>query len=339
MKACKLICNTALPLRDVAAAHTLFLNFCRQLEVLYGKDCITPNMHLHPHLPDCVFDYGPVTGFWLFSFERYNGILGEYCTNNKCIELQLMRKFMKEQFFFNLEIPDSYKERLQPLIEKVKSPEDQVMFLESHVVLNLLKLVDGAIDVANDLWFTVSSFSFSSPHTVDVFDCDELTYITEVYKLFFPDVQLAALPVCYDKYAAVQCAGEQYGSQFSRLNRSSFVLAKWASQFDGNIDVTTADIRPGIVRYFVKQTFTVNGRVCTFCFARVNWFQYHPSRFCCGERGGATPEVWCANVFDTFGPSAFVPIQRISGKFLPAYDKLANETVLYVMPLNRKCYL
>ena len=33
-------------------------------------------MHLHTHITDCILDYGPVYSFWLYSFERYNGILG-----------------------------------------------------------------------------------------------------------------------------------------------------------------------------------------------------------------------------------------------------------------------
>ena len=115
-------------------------------------------------------------------------------------------------------------------------------------------------------------------------------------------------------------------------------MAKWADQYDGNVNLDAADARPGIVMYFIKQTVTIDGRVCTFSFARVNWFQFHPSRFHCGA-SGVTPEVWCANVFDSFGASSFLPIQRIGDKFLPAYDKLAGENVLYVLPLSKKCYL
>ena len=51
-------------------------------------------MHLHLHLRERVENYGCVYGFWLFSFERYNGILGSYHTNNKIVEMQLMQKFM-----------------------------------------------------------------------------------------------------------------------------------------------------------------------------------------------------------------------------------------------------
>jgi hypothetical protein len=49
---------------------------------------------MHTHLVDCVLDYGPV---YSFTFEQYNGILGNYSTNNKSIELQIMRKFLRDQ--------------------------------------------------------------------------------------------------------------------------------------------------------------------------------------------------------------------------------------------------
>ena len=47
----------------------------------YGKSIITPNMYLHCHMAECVKDYGSVYGFWCFSYEWYNGILGSFPTN------------------------------------------------------------------------------------------------------------------------------------------------------------------------------------------------------------------------------------------------------------------
>lgn len=41
-----------------------------------------------------VDDFGPLHGFWLFAYERYNGVLGNYPNNNKSIEPQLMKKFL-----------------------------------------------------------------------------------------------------------------------------------------------------------------------------------------------------------------------------------------------------
>ena len=61
-------------------ADALLVNFCTGIEKLYGKQFLTCNMHLHCHLHSVLLDYGPVFGFWLFSFERYNGQLGSTLT-------------------------------------------------------------------------------------------------------------------------------------------------------------------------------------------------------------------------------------------------------------------
>jgi hypothetical protein len=42
-----------------------------------------PNHHLSLHLAECIRNFGPVHGWWAFPFERYNGIIQRYNTNNK----------------------------------------------------------------------------------------------------------------------------------------------------------------------------------------------------------------------------------------------------------------
>lgn len=51
-------------------------------------------MHLYLHIRECVENYGSVYGFWLFSFERFNGLLGSFHMNNQQVEVQLMRRFL-----------------------------------------------------------------------------------------------------------------------------------------------------------------------------------------------------------------------------------------------------
>ena len=65
------------------------LCYCTRFEILYGPVAVTPNIHLHAHLVDCVGDYGPMSSF---SFERFNGLLGNEPTNNRSIELQLINR-------------------------------------------------------------------------------------------------------------------------------------------------------------------------------------------------------------------------------------------------------
>ena len=76
--ACSYICSPLISEARALLAHNYLLNFCKGFEQLYGKHRVTPNMHLHTYLVDCILDYGPVYSFWLFSFELYNGIIGDY---------------------------------------------------------------------------------------------------------------------------------------------------------------------------------------------------------------------------------------------------------------------
>ena len=88
----------------------LLLKFCCQFEELYGKnEC---------RVKECIEDYGPVYSFWCFAFERYNGILGSTATNNRSIEIQLMRNFLSEQFVFNVALPEEHSETFTPFFNK-----------------------------------------------------------------------------------------------------------------------------------------------------------------------------------------------------------------------------
>ena len=59
-------------------------------------------MHLHLHLRRVLEDYGPAHSFWLFSFERYNGLLGSFHRNTHDIEPQFIRRFLLSQFVFDV---------------------------------------------------------------------------------------------------------------------------------------------------------------------------------------------------------------------------------------------
>ena len=67
--ACLYLCSTVTTEAKAMLVHSHLLKFCKRFEELHGKERITPNMHLHTHLLDCITDYGPVYAFWLFSFE------------------------------------------------------------------------------------------------------------------------------------------------------------------------------------------------------------------------------------------------------------------------------
>lgn len=115
----------------------------KSFETLYGKKRVTPNMHLHAHLKDCILDFGPIYSFWLFSFERYNGMLGKLPNNKKNIEPQIMRRFCTESIILNLEKPTEHEEVFAKLFEKMDSvvaPRGTLLDIEERNFLHIAKL-------------------------------------------------------------------------------------------------------------------------------------------------------------------------------------------------------
>ena len=108
--ACRILCKQCLSKTDIELADCLLIRFCTKVEYFYGNHVITPNMHLHGHIKEMLLDYGPSQELWLFSYERYNGILGNQPTNNKLVEPQLMQGFLRDNFAISLPRPQEYSE-------------------------------------------------------------------------------------------------------------------------------------------------------------------------------------------------------------------------------------
>ena len=112
--ACQYLCTPVLSKTDIIKADLLFVKFGERFENLYDKKAVTPNMHLHCHLKECVIDCGPVHAFWFFSFERFNGILGTMQVNGRSVEIQLMRKLIARRFVSDVKFPNEFQEHFLP---------------------------------------------------------------------------------------------------------------------------------------------------------------------------------------------------------------------------------
>ena len=123
VEACYLLCSRSISLSSLDKADDLLLEFCTTFVDLYGKDNSTANMHMHCHLKDSVIDYGPVYSFWLFSFERFNGLLESIPTNKRCIEPQLMKRFVCDQQL-----------HCNALVSELQTSNTQAILSNYHVV-------------------------------------------------------------------------------------------------------------------------------------------------------------------------------------------------------------
>ncbi|OAD66367.1 hypothetical protein PHYBLDRAFT_152439 [Phycomyces blakesleeanus NRRL 1555(-)] len=100
---CKYLARPNITVKDLSHVHDFLESFGQKCQVRFGKDFISPNMYLHLHLKETVLNFDPVYGYWLFSFERYNGVLKNYATNNKDgFEGTFMRRYLEDMHKINL---------------------------------------------------------------------------------------------------------------------------------------------------------------------------------------------------------------------------------------------
>ena len=60
-------------------------------------------MHCSTHLRECLRDFGPAPVFWLFGFERYNGMLEQENTLMSDVEVSTLRAFMRRRVLRELQ--------------------------------------------------------------------------------------------------------------------------------------------------------------------------------------------------------------------------------------------
>jgi hypothetical protein len=68
-------------------------DYCDLYAKVYGGKALKPNHHFCRHLAGFMRDYGPTCAFWLFAFERYNGIMTSLNTRTSVIETSMFRQY------------------------------------------------------------------------------------------------------------------------------------------------------------------------------------------------------------------------------------------------------
>ena len=231
VRACSILKSRVIRKQDVLSADLFLLQFCRTFETLYGKDCCTPNMHLHTHLKQSILDFGPLHSFWCYAFERYNGILGSVPTNQKSIESQLMRRFCREQNLCDLELPDNIATLLPSTATKASSilDCDDDTAVNTYFVMSRSKLSD------------ISSFAVHQsivkilpPFSESVLSAENLTQLKSVYTQLYPNKVIKHVPAFIKVCGRVILAGDIIGSIKPGPNNisSSVVMAFWPGRGD-----------------------------------------------------------------------------------------------------------
>lgn len=183
VQAVKLISGRILSLEELTKADALLVKFCQTFQELYkDKDC-TPNMHMHLHLIESLTDYGPAHAFWLYAFERYNGILGSYHTNNMKVECQMMRRFLENQLTsINMKSSELMDIEFGKVLPKYCSLSEEVRSSSCDVnAVKLLTAASGPINIDPEIHQAFYSMVKSiGPFKEHVLTASEIQHIDEV---------------------------------------------------------------------------------------------------------------------------------------------------------------
>ncbi|CAC5403291.1 unnamed protein product [Mytilus coruscus] len=267
----------------------------RSFEQLYGTDKVTPNMHLHCHLASCVRILDQCIPFGhLVLKENFQNYLEKFLGLNRCTEI-------------GIEVTD-------------------------QEIRNLFIFVKEKCSIPNQDWSHILAYKFSKVST-HCLTAEEYRVLKHTYKTIYPDLAHMVLPESCRKCSFVTLRNEVYGSWESRHKRSSFIMAYWNAGDGKNCGrCWYRDLLPGIVQTYYLHNLIVENESKVHLFAKVNWLAPLPDcyRYHCGK----PVEVWSRDIYDVFGLSAFIPVQKIYCKYVRADGKLSEKLVSYICPLN-----
>ena len=328
ISACNIYCSSVLTLDDIAIADGLMKSFFTAAESLYGPSFITINSHLHLHLQNVFTDYGPCYGFWLFSFERYNGMLGKYHTNQLSIEIQLMRRFIETMHIRSIVNTDTVAPEHLFVFKDLLGTNsggsaNETLFGQTTYLGRNANSLQNCVDV-----------KLLPPFTVHHFDSISHSNLRICYQSFLPDVDLLEVPQLCQKYKSAVWWSQRINSSVYPKKALTCIQAYWIGE-DGAISNDSSELCAGRVEYFFSQRLLVGNDYIDINMAHVKWFQEHNAR-----KEYLNPvEIWCSGLFKPFGPASFIPVEKIQEVCITCDISMNGEVVTAINPIKKKVFL
>ena len=328
VRACNLVCKRIITTQAIDEVDKYLLQFCKQFQELYGPESCTPNMHLQLHLKESLYNFGPVHSFWCFSFERLNGILGRFHTNNQSIEVQLMRKFLREADIHGLSPPKEAKDMFDMCNSNLSGSlhENNLEFTKD--VLELQALAEHSNLNSNYSLSPNSSIYLLPPLFKQVLSANETNHLNAVYSYIYSDINI--------QYFSSFCVTSKKCNVAKELfSSSSIVTAFWPTE---SWTLPEHELQVGYVQKFLKHSIKVieNEKVVEkiHIFCIVEWYMKHSN----SNHFGASAIV-CMPFTYAANACQIMPIQKIANRC--AYSKLnvnisdhGVEQVIVAIPLH-----
>lgn len=333
VNACRLMITRIISLDSVSKADDYLVLFCKTFQTLYGDMACTPNMHLHMHLKECFLNFGPAHGFWSFPFERYNGILGTFHTNNKNIEVQLLNKFIRYQMMKRMSAKEEWFSNAGNDHDVLKlNTRGSVQETEQLNVLSLMKLATDINigSVSYKIFKNCAYIKTVPPMHERVLSSLAANQLQMVYQQLYPNQTISFFSLIYNHYKRVIFADDFIG-------QGEVVMAYWPGNGSSLDNINYSACRVGIIKYFLKHTIKVAGEKDSsehlFCY--INWKQVHPFQDWYGKSA-----LVSSTLNEVENACCYMPVQRIafrcaSGELVVDFGDIC-ETVFVASPIAIK---
>lgn len=303
VRACHILLKPYITHEEVYLAHSLLRLFNETYERILGKEYCTPNMHMQLHIKDCILEFGPVYAFWCYSFERYNGILGQYQTNNKSITVQLMRKFLEHHSvttsYSNISIDVPTLSELGLLSKK-----------NDDIVNSLIPIYNYRVSKEFKSSFIMETkCTYLSGATLKCLTKDDILTIETLLKTFFQESSINVSRFV-NSYLRV------------KFGRSVIACSRYREKDNKNHYVMVledGEKRPGFVTNIFGVSVTVDGENLHVPFSEVKLFQKHPYQHFYGNL--CPMQIWSTSI----EAELFVPVQAIYSKCVIVQSKNTFE--------------
>lgn len=265
----------------------------------------------------CFEDFGPMHAFWLFPFERYNGILGSQPTNTRSIEMQLMRRFCKDN-------------AVMELCSDAKSWPMSGMFS------NLMP--DAIDDDYNELQAQVGEIELGAKYVLSSLSSNMIDSLRNLYAKLHNDFSKEILDgqinisTTFRRYKYITKYKRRINSTQNQHAKRTYVMATPVFQFTSSLPSEfDGDDRPAEVHFFLEHSISLpsHNKPISHILAHVSWPMVHPKQSSIGK----PVEIWCHDLDEPTSVNSFIPVTAIKQRVIYSVDKVESESVLIVIPL------
>ncbi|GET51673.1 hypothetical protein GLOIN_2v1775288 [Rhizophagus irregularis DAOM 181602=DAOM 197198] len=302
VRICSISVSRIVEVDFIREAHQKLINLVKLIEENYGRDKITPNLHLSLHLCECSLDYGPLYTFWYFSFECMNGMLGSFPNSRRKIEPEIMRRLM----FDNQIKADQFSaDEMRRFWLTSRNIHESTTTGKEAFLGEMLRPVFNDIVMSSDMLDLIVEYYMASYETM------------EFRKPFGEGAEDSIIvQIKMNQFGRCRIGSEIFGSSISsRHVKSSFILAKFMTE-SGDIDCY-----PGQVQYFFTHAVNLPDGLSKHNLAFIRWYKPAESsniRYHFRVRDDEICNVeLCGTEFYPESRDCIIPVHHILGRFIP----------------------